>query len=152
MRGLPDPVAIAKACALAAMLILASCTSGAEDAQGEAPAEQEEVVERGAAPGVTDSSVRVGVTYVDAAALASAIVLDLGDFEAAYNALIEEINAEGGIHGRMIEAVFAPINPVGNESAEQACVELTEDEDVFLAMGFFLNDTVLCTVDTHGPR
>ena len=72
-----------------------------------------------------------------------------GDYEAAYQALFDDINASGGIHGRTLEPVFAPINPVGTDGADAACVELTEDEDVFVVTGFFLDDTVLCPLETH---
>jgi hypothetical protein len=104
----------------------------------------------GPAPGVTDDSIKVGVTYVDTAALvASGLNYDLGDHEAVYTALFDAINADGGINGRQIEPVFAPIDPTNPAPAEEKCVELTEDEDVFLVTGFFLNDAVNCVVGTH---
>ena len=49
----------------------------------------------------------------------------------------------------MIEPVIAPVSPVGTEPAEAACVQLTEDDPVFIVMGFFLDDGVLCPVETH---
>ena len=45
--------------------------------------------------------------------------------------------------------MFAPINPTAPAPAEEACVKLTEDDDVFLVTGFFLNDAVLCPVSVH---
>ena len=42
-----------------------------------------------------------------------------------------------------------PVNPVGTNPAEAACVELTEDEDAFIVVGFLLDDAVLCPLETH---
>lgn len=103
----------------------------------------------GPAPGVTEDSIKVGVTYLDVEAIAEVVDIDQGDYEAAYSVLFDDINADGGIHGRMVEPVFAPVNPIGTESAEVACVSLTEDEEVFLAMGFFRTDEPACYLETH---
>ena len=104
----------------------------------------------GPSPGVTDDTIKIGITYTDAAAL-QAIGLDyeFGDLEGAYQALIDDINDAGGIHGRKLEPVFAPIDPTSPTPAEEKCVELTEDEDVFMVVGFFLTDAVLCPVALH---
>ena len=64
--------------------------------------------------------------------VASGLNYDLGDHEAVYRALFDAINADGGIHGRQIEPVFAPIDPTKPAPAEAKCLELTEDEDVFV--------------------
>ena len=104
----------------------------------------------GPAPGVTDDTIKVGVTFVDTESLvASGLNYDLGDHEAVYRALFDAINADGGIHGRKIEPVFAPIDPTKPAPAEAKCLELTEDEDVFVVTGFFLADAVNCPVATH---
>jgi Periplasmic binding protein len=138
-----------------AMLLLAACTSGddsgsEESGGGTTTTAGATSTATGPSPGVTDDSIKVGITYVDTQALQDVgLNYDLGDFEGAYNALIDQINADGGINGRQLEAVYAPINPNSPEPAEAACVELTEDEDVFLIMGFFLTDAVLCPVSTH---
>ena len=81
--------------------------------------------------------------------MASGLNYDLGEHEAVYNALFDDINANGGINGRQIEPVFAPIDPTNPAPAEEKCVQLTEDEDVFMVIGFFLNDAVLCPVSLH---
>ena len=93
--------------------------------------------------------IQVGVTYVDLASIGDIATLDHGDYEAAYQALFDDINANGGINGRTVEATIVGINPVGTDSAEAACVQLTEDEDVFVAMGFFNGDAPNCVVSTH---
>jgi hypothetical protein len=99
--------------------------------------------------GVTAGTVKVGINYVDFAAIRNVINIDQGDFPAAYTSVINDINAGGGIHGRKIVPVFSAINPIGNASADAACTKLTEDERVFVAVGFFLGDGPLCYVKTH---
>lgn len=140
----------------ASALVVAACTSGDtsdDDAASSATAAASEdtaPAATGPSPGVTDDTVKIGVTYVDTASLvASGLNYDLGDHEAVYTALFDQINADGGINGRQIEPVFAPIDPTSPAPAEEACVKLTEDEDVFLITGFFLADAVTCPVTTH---
>lgn len=131
-----------------AALLLAGCTAGDDGAATTTTATQGTVV-AGPAPGVTDDTIRIGITYPDLQALGDIVDLDHGDYELAYRSQIDAINAEGGIHGRMIEPFFAAVNPVGTDSAEAACVELTEDRDVFLLTGFFIEDTMLCPLEAH---
>jgi hypothetical protein len=137
-----------------AIVLAAACTTGDDSASDSTAADttpgSSVPVATGPAPGVTDDAIKIGITYTDAAAL-QAIGLDyeFGDMEAAYQALIDDINDDGGIHGRQLEVTFAPIDPTSPTPAEEKCVELTEDEDVFAVMGFFLTDSVLCPVATH---
>ena len=139
---------------LTAMLLVAACTAGDEDATddttSDSAATETTPSATGPSPGVTDDTIKVGVTYVDTASLvASGLNYDLGEHEAVYTALFDAINADGGINGRQIEPVFAPIDPTNPAPAEEKCVQLTEDEDVFMVIGFFLNDAVLCPVSLH---
>lgn len=107
-------------------------------------------VPTGPAPGVTDEEIAIGVTYVDTESLtAVGLNYDLGEHQAVYQALIDDINEAGGIHGRQVRPVFAAIDPTGPLSADEACSKLTEDDDVFLVTGFFLADAVLCPVELH---
>ena len=45
--------------------------------------------------------------------------------------------------------IYAPINPVGTDPAQAACVKLAEDDKVFAVLGFFLNDGPLCYLEQH---
>src|SRR4029453_12191326 len=141
---------------LAAVLV-AACTSGDDGSSSDTTEADTESAPStpaatGPAPGVTDDTIRVGVTYADDAALqAVGLNYEFGDTEAAYQALADDINEDGGIEGRQLELVFAPIDPTSPTPAEEKCVELTEDEDVFLAVGFFLADAVNCVLSTHAP-
>jgi ABC-type branched-subunit amino acid transport system substrate-binding protein len=145
--------------AAAVLLVVSACTSGdskedvgskgTEGGQGATSTtlDPEEVAQ---APGVTADSVKVGVTYVDETALkAAGINFKTGEYKDSYQALVDQINAKGGINGRQIELAFAPINPVGTAPADAACLRLAQDEKVFVMVGFFLNDAVLCPIETQ---
>ncbi len=101
------------------------------------------------AQGVTPTTIKVGITYPDVAAIKSIVNVDPGNYQKAYQALIDKINARGGINGRKIVPVFAAINPLGTAPAATACTELTEDDKVFVVMGFFQTPDTACYVQTH---
>ena len=86
--------------------------------------------------GVTSTTINVGVPYVDLAALKSlGINIDQGSYPDAYNALIANINAKGGINGRKIKLFLVPVNPTGTAATATACTQLIEDDKVFMVMG-----------------
>ena len=99
--------------------------------------------------GVTAGSIKVGITYVDLAAIRNIVNIDQGDYQTAFNAVIDNVNANGGINGRKIVPVYAAINPLGTAPAAAACTKLTEDDKVFAVIGFFQTPDVLCYVKTH---
>ncbi|MET0728512.1 MAG: ABC transporter substrate-binding protein [Acidimicrobiales bacterium] len=135
---------------VAAGALVVGCTAGDETGSTTTTAAPSSAAAAtGPAPGVTDDAIKVGVTFVDLEALGDIATLDHGDYEAAYQALFDDINANGGINGRMVEATIVGVNPVGTDSADAACVQLTEDEDVFATMGFFNGDAPNCVVGTH---
>ena len=101
------------------------------------------------APGVTANSIQVGVVWVDLSSLESILHINQGDFPKAYQAIIDDINAHGGIHGRKLVATIVGVNPTSQSAADAACTKLTQDTKVFVAVGFFLADNVLCYVNTN---
>jgi Periplasmic binding protein len=101
------------------------------------------------APGVTDTEIKVGVAYLDLTAIKDVINVDNGDYQAAYQAMFDDINAEGGIHGRMLVPVYSPINPTGTAGPAAACTMMTQDEPAFVAVGYFGGDDVLCFVELN---
>ncbi len=139
--------------ALVLIFLAAGCTSGKTTSAGGTSTSGTSggsSAEASRAPGVTPTSIKIGVTYVDEEAVkASGLDLNLGDYQKSYQTLIDKLNAAGGIDGRKIEVVFAPINPIGTAPADAACLKLTQDEKVFVAVGFFLNNAVLCPVETQ---
>jgi hypothetical protein len=59
--------------------------------------------------GVTATTIRVGIPYVDLSAVRQfGITLDQGNYPDAYNALISNINAHGGINGRRLASIIRP--------------------------------------------
>ena len=138
---------------MVAALALAGCASGDDDSSSATTSGGGSATTgsaSGPAPGVTADSIKIGVTYVDTKALAAVnLNYDLGDHEATYKALFDDINAKGGINGRKIEPIIAPVDPSQPASSDAACLKLTEDDDVFLVTGFFLTTAVSCPVGTH---
>jgi ABC-type branched-subunit amino acid transport system substrate-binding protein len=132
---------------LVVVLIGASCGDDGDDAGGGAGGGS--AVEAGKAPGVTDDSIKIGVTYPDLEAIKDVIVLDYGDYEATFQALFDDINENGGINGRKLVPVYAAVNPIGTESAADVCKKLTEEDEVFVTIGLFLGESVLCHVEEH---
>ena len=91
--------------------------------------------------GITAENIKIGVPYSD--------VTFIGwepSHEAAliWQVAADTINSQGGVLGRMIELVTIGVSPVDAVAQEAACVELTEDEEVFVAMGVIRNEIPLC--------
>lgn len=103
----------------------------------------------GPSPGVTDDSIQIGITYNDLSSIREITKIDLGDDKASYQAIIDDINAKGGINGRKLVPTYAAVSPVGTTSADEACLKLTEDTQSFIVVGYFQADQVMCYVDTH---
>lgn len=83
--------------------------------------------------GVTAEEIRVGIPIIDAGVASSfGFNFDLGDQRARWQALIEDRNAQGGIHGRRIVADFRTIVAGQDEEHSQAaCIGWTRDVGVF---------------------
>ena len=133
---------------LAAALLLAACKSTSSTASGGATATTVAVTDT-RAPGVTPDAIKVGVVYYDVSSLYSVLHINNGDWVKAYNAIFDDINAHGGIHGRKLVPDIIGINPASQTAADAACVKITQDDKSFVAVGFFLNDNVLCYVNTN---
>ena len=100
--------------------------------------------------GVTEDVIRVGILTFDWDGLA-ALGVDFGrsNSEDLYVGALEEINDRGGIHGRMLEPHPVTFLPVGSTGSDAACVELTEDVEIFVVTGTPLNDQILCFTELH---
>jgi hypothetical protein len=84
--------------------------------------------------GVTATTIRVGVPYVDLAAVRQfGVTLNHGNYPDAYEALIAAVNARGGIDGRKLVPYLVAVNPVGTAAAASACTQLAEDDKIFVA-------------------
>ena len=97
--------------------------------------------------GVTATTIRVGIPYVDLSDVRQfGITLDQGNYPDAYNALITNMNAHGGIDGRRLVPYLVAVNPVGTAPAITACTQLSEDDSVFVAIAPQQTD---CYVQQH---
>jgi hypothetical protein len=87
----------------------------------------------GDAPGVTDSTVKIGVISVVNRGRSSAVSTNVGDETAQIQAIVKYINSTGGIAGRDVVPVIKEINVAGNTFVQAAaiCAALTDDEKVF---------------------
>ena len=109
-----------------ALIVALSCASAVSPASA-APSDT---------PGVTATTIRVGVPYVDLAAIrALGVNMSWGSVPDAFDAIIDNINAHGGINGRKIVPYLVAVNPSGTAPAATACTQLTEDDTVFVAIG-----------------
>ncbi|MFC9392753.1 ABC transporter substrate-binding protein [Streptomyces sp. NPDC057027] len=104
----------------------------------------------GRAPGVTGDSIKVGIAYPDLASVRAFIDVDLGDYEATYKALIDKINARGGVQGRRLVPVFGKLDVLSAAAAQETCVKLTRDDQVFAVLGTFAGpEQVSCYTRTN---
>jgi hypothetical protein len=78
------------------------------------------------APGITETTVRVGVAIAD-----TSTFTNVGDIAARYRAVADRINAAGGVIGRQLELVVTEWDILDTAGFDAACVELTEDVEVF---------------------
>ena len=113
--------------------------NGALPAGASSPADQ----------GVTATTISVGVPYVNFAALKSlGVTINDGSFPDAYNAIVNDMNAHGGIDGRKIHLRLVEMNPALPADAASSCAQLTEDDNVFVAISPVFPDCYQQTHDT----
>ncbi|MFF5712874.1 ABC transporter substrate-binding protein [Streptomyces sp. NPDC012756] len=134
----------------AAVLALTATACTVQDQSTPSPGSSSGIVKSGNAPGVTADSIKIGITYPDLASVKAFLDVDLGDYEATYKALIDKINAGGGVHGRRLVPVFGKLNVVSAAAAQETCVKLTQDEKVFAVLGTFAGpDQIPCYTRTN---
>lgn len=96
--------------------------------------------------GVTSKTIHIGVPYIDFSSLrALGIKLTQGSYPDAYNALIHNLNAHGGIDGRHAVAYFEGVNPTGTASTLAVCTQLAQDDHIFVAMSPYMPECYLQT-------
>ncbi|MGI9604349.1 MAG: hypothetical protein ACR2QE_20890 [Acidimicrobiales bacterium] len=90
--------------------------------------------------GVTADTIKLGVSMLDFGYLTenNFSPQGWGDQQGVYQAFFDELNTRGGINGRMIDPVYTFYNPIENTEAERACIEMTEDNEVFAVLGGFV--------------
>lgn len=100
--------------------------------------------------GVTADTIRIGIAAFDWDRLAAlGVTFGVSNNSDLMVAALDEINERGGIHGRMLEPYISEFLPVGSDESDAACLELTEDHEVFLVVGATLNEQILCFTELH---
>lgn len=92
------------------------------------------------ARGVTDDTITIGYSYLDFEILQQLGLTPggWGDQELVFQSLVDDLNANGGIHGRQVEVIYEAYSPLGTQDAEAVCLRLTEDNETFAVLGGFL--------------
>ena len=89
--------------------------------------------------GVTEDTITIGVSMLNFELLQEMglTAAGWGDQQGVFQALVDDLNANGGILGRNVEAVYDYYSPIDAADAERACTVLTQDNEVFAAvLGF----------------
>jgi Periplasmic binding protein len=119
-------LAVAVAVMIAVLCSTLLCSTLTDDPMSAAPT---------ATPGVTATTIRVGIPYVDLSAVkALGVNISWGSVPDAFNAVIANINAHGGIDDRKIVPYIVAVDPTGTAPAATACTQLTEDDTIFVAV------------------
>ena len=89
--------------------------------------------------GVTADTITIGVSMLNFDLLQEMGLTSAGwgDQQGVFQALVDDLNANGGILGRKVVAVYDYYSPIDAADAERACTVLTQDNEVFAAvLGF----------------
>ena len=89
--------------------------------------------------GVTPDTITIGVSMLNFDLLQEMglTAAGWGDQQGVFQALVDDLNANGGILGRNVVAVYDYYSPIDAADAERACTVLTQDNEVFAAvLGF----------------
>jgi hypothetical protein len=107
------------------VVVGATLVSGSTPSGASSPADQ----------GVTPTTIRIGISVIDFAALqAVGVTLNDGNYQDAVNALTANMNAHGGVDGRKVVPYFVEMNPASASSINASCSELTEDDKAFVVL------------------
>ena len=106
--------------------------------------------------GVTPATIKVGFLLpsfanLDAAGFAFG---QRQDREAFIKAFVDDVNRNGGIHGRRVVHTVVKSDPFNAAASRQSCIKLTTDEKVFAVMnsGGALGSNVVCYAEAKVPN
>ena len=104
------------------------------------PAEEEPVELTASSRGVTAETINLGISMLDFGLLKELNLSPAGwgDQQAVWQALIDDLNARGGINGRTVSAVYEYYSPIDAADAERACAVLHQDNETFANLGGFV--------------
>ena len=134
-------------------LLLGACTSDDDDGEttGTTAGDGEEEPSGELGTGVTEDSIKIAYTFVDAELLRDlGIPIFHGPYGEFMEAFVDDLNDNGGINGRTVELTNIPYNPAGGNAASlAACAQATEDLQVFAVLGGLQAENKLCIVEQH---
>jgi ABC-type branched-subunit amino acid transport system substrate-binding protein len=102
--------------------------------------------------GVTVTEIKVGVMMIDFSCIESFVDAVEPDQQRAFQVYFDDINAKGGINGRKVVPVFKSYCPTNLATELTACTSLTDDNQVFAAIGTFYDpngNAQLCFAKEH---
>jgi hypothetical protein len=102
--------------------------------------------------GVTADAIKLGFVIINYDCIKDFVDFNRGDQQKIAQVFVDDVNANGGILGRKVVAVYKTYCPVGNAEALQVCTALTEDAKVFAVLGVFIDfsgDAQLCLARDH---
>lgn len=116
---------------LALALAATACTSDPDEAAGDETTGG--ASGEGVTTGLTDDTIRIGFIGADFGPLADVgLAPDLGDQPKIVQAVVDQINEDGGIGGRQVEVRIKLIDgTAGVEAGQAACLEMTQDFGAF---------------------
>ena len=126
---------------LAAALLTAACSSDKKTTATTASSSNAPVTLTASFRGVTATTIKIGII----APQFEDCILQFtnstqGDAKKIMQALVDDINAHGGIGGRTLVVVFKQLCTLKPDEVAAACTSLTDDEQVFAVMGVY--DTI----------
>ncbi len=90
--------------------------------------------------GVTATTVKIGVVFVDYKAIAQFIDFQRGDQQKIFQAFVDYINAHGGVAGgRKLVPYYNTYFPAGTTGPLLACTTFTDDDHVFATIGVLID-------------
>jgi ABC-type branched-subunit amino acid transport system substrate-binding protein len=104
--------------------------------------------------GVSADTIKVGIAIIDYDAIKDFVDFTRGDQQATAQIFVDDINANGGVNGRMIEPVYKKYPPIPGQQPDPLtlCTAWTEDDEVFAVLGVFIDftgDGLLCVTRDH---
>lgn len=108
--------------------------------------------------GVTATTITVGITYTTNGDAANAALgaggITTGDTRADAQAVVDEVNARGGIHGRRLRPVYYPYDANSTQTRQQqddaACARFTQDNKVLAVLGSGLSEELTTCLERQG--
>lgn len=117
----------------AAPTVVGAGAGGSGGAPASSTAAQPGEVPKATDQGVTAEAIKLGL-FVSRPAGISATGFALGirqDDKEAWQAMLDHVNAAGGVHGRKLTATILEADPTNRTGWQADCLKMTEDEKVF---------------------